>query len=136
MSLSALESQIKVIGGLLIILALLHAWFPAYFKWKQDLSSLMLINRQIMQVHMFFIALGVFLMGILCLQSSHELLYTPLGRRLLLGMSIFWGLRLTFQFFVYSSRLWKGKLFETTIHVLFSLFWMYVTVVFLLSYLA
>jgi hypothetical protein len=60
-----MDLQIKIIGGLLILLAMLHLIFPKYFNWKQELSSLSLVNRQIMYVHTFFIAFVVFLMGLL-----------------------------------------------------------------------
>ena len=59
-----MELQLKIIGVLLIALALLHAFFPRYFQWKKELSGLKLINRQMMYVHTFFIALAVFLMGL------------------------------------------------------------------------
>lgn len=126
--------QIKIIGGLFILLALLHLFFPKYFNWKQELSSLSLINRQMMYVHTFFIALAVLLIGLLCLTSSDELLNTLLGKRLLLGLGIFWAIRWCTQFFVYSPKLWKGKTFETRIHILFSFFWTYVSTVFILAY--
>lgn len=135
MSLSTLEWHITGIGILFIILALSHAFFPAYFKWRQDLAPISLINRQIMHVHMFFIALVVFLLGILCLTSAHELLHTRLGQKLSLGLGIFWGIRLFFQFFVYSPKLWRGKRFETTIHILFSLLWLYISAIFILAFL-
>jgi len=130
-----MELHLKIIGILLIILALLHFSFPKYFNWKQDLSSLSIINRQLMYVHSFFIAFIVFLMGLLCLTSSNELLITTLGKRISLGLGIFWSVRLCIQFFGYSSKNWKGKSFETTVHVLFSLFWAYLSAIFILIYL-
>jgi hypothetical protein len=84
-----------------------------------------------MTVHTFFIGLTVFLMGLLCLTSSTELFNTPLGSKISLGLGAFWASRLYVQFFGYSSQLWKGKIFETTIHVLFSLLWMYLSGIFL-----
>ncbi|OJW59917.1 MAG: hypothetical protein BGO55_17850 [Sphingobacteriales bacterium 50-39] len=131
-----MELQIKIIGCLFILLALLHIFFPKYFKWKQELSSLSLINRQMMYVHMFFIALLVFLLGLLCLASSDALLHTTLGRRISLGLGIFWTVRLYVQFFVYSGKLWRGKKFETLAHILFSIFWAYVSIIFILGYLS
>ena len=115
---------------MLIILAIVHAAFPRRFKWKDELSSLSLINRQMMVVHTFFIALTLLLMGALCIYNSNEIINTPFGRIIALGMFIFWGVRLVFQFFVYSSDLWKGKKFETLIHILFSLLWLYFTAIF------
>jgi len=112
-------------------LALIHVIFPKYFNWKEELKPLSLINRQMMTVHTFFIALVVFLMGLLCLTSSTELIETKLGKTISIGLGIFWSIRLFIQFFGYSSELWKGKIFETTVHILFSLFWTYLSVVFL-----
>ena len=129
-----MELHLKIIGSLLMLLALFHIPFPKYFQWKKNLESLTLINRQMMKTHTFFIALTVFLMGLLCISSSHELINTVLGRRIALGLGIFWIVRLLFQLFVYSSKLWRGKKFETSIHVLFTLFWCYLSFVFIKIY--
>ena len=64
-----------------------------------------------MYVHSFFIALVVFLIGLLCLTSATELLNTVLGKRVSLGLAIFWGIRLAIQFVGYSTKNWKGKSF-------------------------
>ncbi|WP_028122537.1 hypothetical protein [Epilithonimonas tenax] len=126
-----MELQIKIIGLLLTILAIIHAIFPKYFNWKEELKQLSLINRQLIMVHTFFIALVVLLIGLLCMTSATELIQTKLGKTISLGLGIFWTIRLFFQFFIYSSLLWKGKIFETAVHILFSLFWIYMSTVFL-----
>jgi len=131
-----MELHLEIIGILLILLALIHFVFPKRFNWKQELSSLSLINRQLMYIHSFFIAFVIFLMGVLCLTSANELLNTSFGKRILLGLAIFWAVRLIVQFFGYSTKLWKGRSFETTVHIVFSLFWIYLVVVFILTYLA
>jgi len=122
--------HIKIIGILLIALAMIHAAFPKYFNWTKELSSLSLINRQMIMVHTFFIALAIFLMGMLCLTSPDELINTSLGKKIALGLGIFWTLRLFIQLFGYSSKLWKGKTFETSMHVLFILLWTYLSFIF------
>ena len=129
-----MEIHFKIIGVLLIALALIHIVFPKYFNWKNELKSLSLINRQMMTVHTFFIALIVFLMGLLCLTSSSEIIETTLGKKLSLGLGIFWTVRLFIQFFGYSTDLWKGKTFETVMHIIFSLLWAYLSFVFLTTY--
>jgi hypothetical protein len=126
-----MEFQLKIIGFILIVLAIVHVIFPKYFDWKSQLSTLSLINREMMYVHTFFIAFVVLLMGILCVTSSPELVTTRLGNKICLGLGIFWGTRFLIQFFGYSSQLWKGKSFETIVHVLFSLLWGYLTFIFL-----
>lgn len=85
---------------------------------------------------MYFIAIFVFLVGLLCLTSSNELLTTTLGKRISLGLGIFWTIRLGVQFFGYSSKIWKGRSFETIVHIFFSIFWTYISTIFVLAYLA
>lgn len=129
-----MELHLNIIGVLLIVLAIVHVIFPKYFDWEKDLKPLSLINQQMMVVHTFFVALMVFLMGILCVSSAQELVHSNLGQKVCLGMGIFWGFRLLIQFFGYSAELWKGKAFETTVHILFSLTWTYLTLVFSLIF--
>lgn len=129
-----MEIHIKIIGVLLILLSLVHFGFPRYFNWKEDLMKLSLINRQMMIVHTFFVALTVFLIGLFCLTSSQDLIFTDLGKKVSLAFGVFWAIRLFIQFFGYSSVLWKGKKFETVMHVLFSILWTYLSVVFLYTY--
>ncbi|WP_188460533.1 hypothetical protein [Marivirga lumbricoides] len=130
-----MQIHFKVIGVLLIMLAFVHVIFPRYFNWKMELKNLSLINRQMMTVHTFFVALVVFLMGLLCLSSSAELVETPLGKTISLGFAIFWSLRLFIQFFGYSGELWRGKPFETFVHIVFTGLWSYLSTVFWLNYL-
>ena len=125
-----MEYHVKIIGMSLITLSLIHVIFPRYFNWKKELSSLSLINRQMMMVHTFFIALTVLLMGLLCLTSTMELIQTELGRKVSLGLGIFWSCRLIVQFFGYSSKLWKGKKLETVIHIASIFYWSYMILIF------
>ena len=129
-----MELQLKIIGILLSLLAFIHIGFPKYFHWKTELKSLSLINKQMMTVHTFFIALVVLMIGLLCLTSSNELINTNLGKKVSLGLGVFWSIRLVFQLFVYSPKLWKGKNFETTTHIVFTVFWVYMSTLFLTIY--
>jgi len=129
-----MELHLKIIGILSLALASIHLVFPKYLKWDKELKALSLINQQIMGIHTFFIALIVFLIGVLCLTSANELVNTNLGRKVSLGLGLFWVARLFTQFFFYSPALWKGKTFETIVHVVFSLLWIYLSVIFLATY--
>ena len=120
-----IEINIKISGIILMLLALVHVIFPKYFNWEEDLKPLSLINRQMMIIHTFFIALAVFLMGLCSFLYALELVATPFGKIISLGFAIFWLFRLVIQFVGYSSQLWKGKRFETIVHVVFSVFWCY-----------
>lgn len=125
-----MEIHFKIIGVILIALSIIHIAFPKYFNWNVELNSLSLINRQMMYVHTFFVALIVLMMGLLCLFYSKELIETNLGKIIVLGFAVFWSIRLFLQFFGYSSKLWRGKTFETIVHILFSLLWLYLSIVF------
>ena len=128
-----MELHLKLTGIILIILSVCHLFFPKYFNWKKTLDSLPLLDRQMMHVHTFFIGLILFLMGLLCVYSTEALYATTLGRQVSMGLFIFWCTRLVFQFFVYSPLLWKGKVFESTIHIIFSVAWTYFSIIFLLT---
>lgn len=125
-----MHAHLIIIGILLIALALVHLVFPSYFNWKNELPLLSLVNRQLMTIHTFFIALTVFLMGVLCLVSTDDLINTHLGKVITTGLAIFWSIRLVIQFFGYSSKLWKGKTFETVVHVFFVFLWTYLSFIF------
>jgi hypothetical protein len=119
-----------ICGYLLIFLAVIHAAFPRRFNWEKEFSTVSLINKQMMYVHTAFIALVVLLMGLLCVSSSKDLIETVLGKRICIGLTIFWVTRLIIQFFGYSSELWKGKRFETGVHIVFIFLWTYFSFVF------
>jgi hypothetical protein len=129
-----MESHLNIIGCILTLLAIIHVIFPHYFDWKNELAALSLINKEMMYVHTFFVALVVLLMGILCLTSAQDLIETQLGKTISLGLSFFWFCRLCIQFLGYSKELWQGKKFETTVHIAFSILWIYLSVVFFVNY--
>ena len=130
-----MEIHVKIVGSLMIALSLMHIVIPKYFKWEQELAPLSLITKQIVYVHTFFVAFMVLLMGLLCITYTHELVYDPFGRVISVGLFGFWLIRLMFQFFVYSPKVWRGKRFETVMHVVFAVLWLYFTCVFLFAYI-
>ncbi len=128
-----IETQLEIAGCILIALALLHAAFPRKFRWREMLQNVDLLTRQIFYVHTFFIALAVGLTGWLCITGAEQLATTALGRKVALGFAIFWSCRLLVQFFGFSSTLWRGKPFETFIHILFTALWAYLSILFFVT---
>ena len=122
--------HLHIIGVLLIVLALGHVYFPRYFQWRKEVAGLTLFTRQVFFVHHAFIGITVGLMGLLTLLHAQDLISTPLGNHICLGFAIFWSIRAFCQVFVYSPSSWRGKAFETTLHVLFLAFWIYMTVMY------
>jgi len=120
--------HLKVAGALLLVLAAAHVFFPKRFQWREELSRLSLLNRQIFLVHCFFICLMLVLMGSLSAFYTDALLQpSPLARLVLFGLTLFWGLRLLVQLFVYDRELWRGNRFNTVAHFLFTGLWSYCT---------
>src|SRR4028118_690619 len=127
----SLELNLKLAGLALMLLGVAHAFFGSRFNWKQEFEKVSLLNRQIFYVHTFFIALVVTLLGILAFFYTAVLLEpTQLARVVLCGIVIFWGCRLAVQFFGYDASLWKGDRFNTWMHILLSLLWLYLVSVF------
>ena len=126
-----LELHFKIAGTLLLMLAVAHLFFSRRFDWKRDLSQLTLLNRQMFYVHCFFIMLILAMFGALSLFYSHLLLeHGKLNHLVVGGFMIFWVIRLFIQLFIYDSRLWQGRPFNTAMHGLFTALWVYLTAVY------
>jgi hypothetical protein len=120
--------HLRIVGVLLLLLGLSHAFFDRYFGWKRELALVSLFTRRVFFVHTFFIGLGVVLVGAGSFLYAGALLRPGvLSRALLAGMTLFWFCRLLAQFFAYDSALWRGDRFRTFMHAAFSMLWCYVT---------
>ena len=123
--------HLRICGAMLLALSALHLIFPRRFQWKEDLSQLSLLNRQIFYVHTFFLCVILVMMGALSLFATSELLQkSGLAAWVAAGLTVFWQLRLLTQHFVYDRQLWRGKALETFVHVVFTLLWAYLSAVY------
>jgi hypothetical protein len=48
--------DLRLVGFLLVALAIAHGFFERHFGWRQELSKVSLFTRQVFYVHHFFIA--------------------------------------------------------------------------------
>ena len=120
--------HLRVAGLLLAVVAVINVFVPGYLRWRQEMTALSLVNRQIFQAHGFFIVLVIGLCSALLLVRGEALLEpSPLSRAILSGLTLFWGLRMLAQWFYYSPSLWRGHRFHTAVHCVFSMTWVYVT---------
>lgn len=126
-----LTTHLRLVGLFMAALVVVNLFVPGRFNWRDELSRVSLLNRQIFEVHAKFLVVTLALLSALLLTSADALVEpTPLARAILLGLTIFWGLRMLAQWFYYSPAVWRGHRFHTVMHVLFSALWIYVTVVF------
>jgi hypothetical protein len=129
-----LSNHLQIVGILLLLLGLSHAFFNRYFRWEEELAAVSLLTRRIFFVHSFFIGLVVTLFGALSFFYADALLQpTALNRAILAGMATFWLCRLFAQFFGYDAAIWRGDRFRTFMHVAFTLLWCYVSAIYGIS---
>ena len=114
---------LQVAGVLQLALALVHVIFPRYFHWAEELPRLSLVNAEMMRVHTLFVALTVAGFGLLSVGWAGDIAGTPFGRTFAVAVGLFWAVRLVVQFVGYSGELWRGKRFETGVHVAFVVLW-------------
>src|SRR5262249_43635505 len=96
-------ANLRVTGALMAALAVLNVFVPRRFGWRDELSRVSLLNRQIFRVHTFFLVVTLALFSALLLTSAEALVEpTRLARAILLGLTLFWGLRMLTQWFYYS----------------------------------
>lgn len=120
-------AALEVSGLALIALAGVHVVFPRYFRWAEELQRLSLVNAEMMRIHTLFVAVTVAGMGLLSVLEAEAMATTPFGKTVAAGFALFWGLRLVVQHVGYSASLWRGKTFETVVHVAFTLLWAWLT---------
>jgi hypothetical protein len=123
--------HLRIVGVLMAALVVVNVFVPRRFHWGEELARLSLLNRQIVQAHAVFLILTLAMFSVLLLAGSEALLEpTRLSRLVLAGLTGFWGLRMLMQWFFYSPDIWRGHRFNTVMHGVFSVVWIYVTTVF------
>jgi hypothetical protein len=129
-----LVAHLQAGGVVMAALVVVNLFVPSRFHWRDEMSRLSLVNRQIFQVHSVFLVLILGLFSALLLTCASALVEpTRLSRAVLVGLTIFWGLRMVMQWCFYSPELWRGHRFNTVVHYVFSAVWVYLTSVFALA---
>jgi len=123
--------HLRLAGVVMASLVVVNLMVPGRFHWREEMSRLSLVNRQIFQAHSVFLVLTLALFSALLLTCGPALLEpTRLSRAVLAGLTVFWGLRMLMQWYFYSPSIWRGHRFNTVMHYTFSVVWVYVTTVF------
>ena len=123
--------HLRLAGVVMASLVVVNLLVPRRFHWREEMSRLSLVNRQIFQAHSVFLVLTLALFAALLLTCGAALLEpTRLSRAVLFGLTVFWGLRMLMQWCFYSPLIWRGHRFNTVMHYVFSVVWVYVTTVF------
>lgn len=123
--------HLRIAGVVMASLVVVNLFVPGRFHWRDEMARLSLLNRQIFQAHSVFLVLTLALFSALLLTCGDALLEpTRLSRAVLIGLTLFWGLRMLMQWCFYSPEIWRGHRFNTVMHYVFSVIWVYMTTVF------
>lgn len=110
--------SLKLAAAGQIIIAVLGLFIARMLDWKEAISNMPLLVREVFQIHGWFISVALFIFGTLTWRfapdiaaGTHEFL-----RWFAAGVGIFWGLRCLMQWTYYSSVHWRGIADRTAIH--------------------
>ena len=120
----SLPMLFRIAGAGLILLAFLHIPIGRHLQWREDAARMSPANAAIFHVHAFFICVILIIMALPCLFEPQVFLERSRpGGWMAFSYSIFCGIRLYCQWWVYPTALWRHRRFETIIHLLFTFIW-------------
>ena len=105
------ESLITIGGIYCIAFAVFHLLFWRIFNWGEDLRSLSFLNRAIMQVLNLTLTIVFISFAYISLAHTNELLTTPLGKSLLIFISLLWFARAAMQPIFFKLKHWGSTAF-------------------------
>ena len=121
----SLITLFRFAGAGLILLAFLHIPISRRLQWREEATRMSPANAAIFHVHAFFICVILIMMAAPCLFEPQVFLERSRpGGWMAFSYSIFWGIRLYCQWWVYPSALWRHRRFETFFHIWFSVVWL------------
>ena len=125
-----LSVNLRLAGILILALAAVYPTYSRRFGWREELQRVSLLTRNIFQVHCGFIVLLLVLQGMLLAMFPQAVLERNAAAiALLIGLCAFWVYRLIAQLAIFDRRLWIGHRFNSFVHVMFTVFWMYLSAV-------
>ena len=106
-----MHALIKAGGLYNIALVIFHLLFWKLFNWREDLRSLSVLNRAIMQVMNLSLVVVFLMFAYLSLIHTAQLFSTTLGRALLLSIAVFFMLRAIMQVTFFRLQHWGSVAF-------------------------
>ncbi|HEY3243231.1 MAG TPA: hypothetical protein VGM03_07760 [Phycisphaerae bacterium] len=100
------------------LIALINLRLVRIMRWKQDVTNMPLLIREVFHVHRWFISVTVAIFAVMTWRFAADMaLGTNLvARWLAAAIGIFWGLRTILQVIYYSSSHWRGQPARTLVH--------------------
>src|SRR6266404_8589970 len=101
-------------------------------RWRDPLSRLPLLMREVFQVHVWFISFTLAAFGVTTLRFAVSMAAKtdPAATWLAAIIAIFWGLRVLIQLAYYSASHWRHNMFRTMVHLLLLIMYFLMAVVY------
>jgi hypothetical protein len=131
-----MTALLQLVGASLLVLAVAHLPLWRIFAWRAEIAQLSPLTARVFVVHLAFIVLLLFGLGLLLLCRPELLVErSELARLLLYGLVVFWVARLVAQPFVFDPVLARGHRFRTPLRIVATLGWSFYVAVFVAALL-
>src|SRR6266496_561496 len=116
---SHLPLLLQIVATLQLGVAVLNLFLIRLLHWREDLSRMPLLLREVFQVHVWFISITLAIFGVLTCRFAAEIAtgQNVVAQWLAAGIGLFWGIRTVLQLTFYSSAHWRGQSGRTLAHV-------------------
>jgi hypothetical protein len=101
-----------------LVIAILGPMIPRLLDWREPISRMPLLVREVFHIHTFFIALTCAIFATLTWRFAADIAFPTheLMRWLAFSIGLFWGIRSIMQWSHYSASHWRGLLGRTIAH--------------------
>ena len=115
----SLSLALQAAALLQLVIALVNLGLENILGWRNEMAQMPLLLREVHRVHAWFISVTVGLFALLTWRFAAELAGggNLIGRWLVGGIAVFWGLRTVLQVTYYSATHWRGKPGRTLLHL-------------------
>jgi hypothetical protein len=115
-----LETLLRLAAAMQLGVGFLNLFLVRMMRWRQELTQLPLLIREVFYVHSWFITITLSLFAVMTWRFSSEMAAgtNEVCRWLATGMGLFWAFRSVLQITFYSSSHWRGQIGRTIIHVI------------------
>ena len=102
-----------------VAIAILNLFLVRLLGWREAISQMPLLLREVFHVHAWFISVTLVIFGAMTLRFSTDMATgaSLVCRWLAAGIGLFWLIRTVLQITYYSSSHWRGQLGRTVAHV-------------------
>ena len=110
---------LEIAAVLQLGVAVLNLFLIRLLDWRQELSRVPLLMREVFQVHVWFISITLAIFGVMTWRFAGEIAnrQNPVAQWLAGGIGSFWAVRTVLQITYYSASHWRGQVGRTVAHV-------------------